>query len=297
MYQKYIILAVAFIVIAYIIYRQKHPVYTEVTIPIPTTPPRPDLLIGFFGAYGTQAADTVGFINLFWEDHFEGDVKAGNNILTAKCATVLSCGDQVYEKFQTTGRDYRVTANATANLTAYFNYLKSIGALQYVKAVTPFDEPNTNVAVGELQKGIDLIKSVAANYPELVGLKFACIYAYQPTPYDCIEQFDYVGIDDYSQMSDILVDGSYGALKAMLKPGQKTILLPGGCFGQDPTPFLNFAEGNPEVAAILCFVWFDAPTPADVNAIAGHPWVGIGNPANTYKQAYIDMGKRIVNGT
>lgn len=294
---EYIILVGVLAVIGYLVYHSQHPTYTDPVIPAPTTPPRTDLLFGYFGAMDNQAADTVGYVNLFWEDHFQGDAKSLSNILTAKVPTVLSFGDQIYEKFQTSGRNYRITANAEANLRAYLTMLQVGGALQYVKGATPFDEPNTNVAVGELQKGIDLIKKVAADYPELAGLKLACIYAYQPQTYDCIEQFDYVGIDDYSQMADILVDGSYATLKAMLKPGQKTIIIPGGAFGEDVTSFLNFAEGNPEVGAILAFVWFDAPTPADVNAIAGHPWVGIGNPASPVKAGYLAAGQRIVTGT
>lgn len=293
---EYIIIGALILFGLYKLYKFKNPTYNDIVVPTPTTY-RNDLLFGYYGAYDDQATDTLGSINLWWECGFQGEPKSISNILTAKVPTVLSCGDPyLYEKFQSGGRCWRVRDDAETRLRAYFEVLRTAGALQYIKAVVPFDEPNTNVAVGEFQKGIDVVKKVSAEFPELAGVKLATIYAFEPTTYDCIEQMDYAGIDDYSQKSAILTNGNYGRLKAMMRPDQKTILVPGGCFGQDPTPFVNFAEENPEVGLVLGFVWFKAPTPADVNAIKGHPWVGIGEPGNPLKDVYIAAGKQVING-
>lgn len=293
---EYIIISALALFVLYRIYKAKHPTFDDIVVPPPAVY-RKDLYFGYFGAYDDQATETLGSVNLWWECGFQGEAKAISNILTAKVATVLSCGDPyLYERFQPSGRNWRVKADAETLLRGHFQALRAAGALQYVKVVVPFDEPNTNVAVGEFQKGIDVVKKVAAEFSELADLKLATIYAFEPTPYDCIEQMDFVGIDDYSQKSAILTNGAYGALKAMLRPDQKTILVPGGCFGQDPTPFVNFAESNPEVAAVLGFVWFKAPTPADVDAIKGHPWVGIGETGNPLKETYLAAGKTVING-
>lgn len=282
---EFILLAIAAAIAALIYKAQNKP--READIPTPTVL-RTDLYAGYYGVMNDQAEKTVGFVNCLWECNFQGHVKAGENILTAKVDTVISLGDQLFTRFADSGRNHRVAVNAKQQLTDYFNYLDLIGALQYVKAVTPFDEPNTQVeSAAELMKSIQIIKEVAAGFPVLAGLKLAVIYAAKPETYDCIEMFDFVGVDDYEALSGMLTDGTYGRMKARLRPDQKTILLPGGAFGQDPTPFINFAHNNPEVLGVLAFTWLGPMVPAD-------KWIGLGDDANPRKQQYIDAFRALI---
>ncbi len=62
------------------------------------------------------------------------------------------------------------------------------------------------------------------------------------------------------------------------------IVMPGGAFGQDPTPFVNWAMGHPEVVAMVSFCWFGPREPND-------KWVGIGT--STLRAAYVAAGKKL----
>ncbi len=269
--------------------------YTDVSIARPAVL-RTDLQFAYFGAYDNQAADTRGYVNQFWEGHFQGDDKALSNILTARVFTVLMCGDQVYEQFKATGQNYRVRADAAARLRAYFKFLQAGGALGYVKRLVPFDEPNTNVTPGDFRKGILLMQGVAAEFPELAGVGFSAIYAYKPLQYEAIELLADAGIDDYAQKSELLVNGSYRQLRDRLRPDQHTILVVGAAFGETIAPWLNFAESNNEVGSIVAFVWFKAPAAKDVNAIPGHPWVGVGESGNWLRDQYLNAGRTVITG-
>lgn len=265
--------------------------YPDVTIPPPATL-RTDLRMGYFGAYDDQATQTKGAVNLWWEAHFQGDQKAIDNIITAAQPTVLMVGDQLYEQFQPTGQNYRLRADADVRLRAYLQFLRNGGALGYVKRLVPFDEPNINVRAGDFRAGIVLAQRVAAEFPELAGVGFAAIYAYKPLQYEAIELLSDVGVDDYGQKSALLTNGAYQQLVARLRPDQHTILVPGGAFGEDITPWFNFAETHQEVGSIVAFVWFNAPRPQDVGAIPGHPWVGIG--FGPLRESYLAAGRLIV---
>lgn len=279
-------LAVAGVVAGVYLYR--HRKINDVDVPKPTVL-RKDLLYGYYGTVGNQAKDTKGVVNLLWEAFLDGSLpKAINNILTAETFTVLDVANQVMHKFADHGRNYEFASYAEQSLRDLFTNLRLTGALKYIKVITPMDEPNTNVASKEdLQKAIDLVIRVAKEFPELDGVKLGVIYAAKPVDYWCIEQFDYVGVDDYDSKSQIFTNGTYEGIKSRLKSGAKTIILPGGGFGQDPQPFINFAHNNQEVGMLVPFTWLDPMQQADT-------WVGLGNDLNPRKQEYIDVGKTII---
>ena len=258
-------------------------------IDFPVVPPRKGVYVGFYGGMKDQAEKTKGHINVWWECQFEGHVKSADNILMAGVASVVSLGNQMFEKFQPGGRNHRLHPNAEQQLTEYFEYLQSRGALSFVKVVTPFDEPNTNVVnADDLRTSVSIIKTVAAKFPELDGLKLAIIYAAKPREWDCIELFDFVGADDYDELSGFLESETYKDIKSRLRPDQKMIILPGGAFGQDLIPFIRFTHLSPEVGCILAFTWLDPMVAAD-------QWIGLGNDANPKKQQYLDEFKKIVD--
>lgn len=73
-----------------------------------------------------------------------------------------------------------------------------------------------------------------------------------------------------------------------MRPDSKTILLPGGGFGQALKPFWNYAHNNKEVGMLIPFTWLDGEDPRDT-------WIGLGNDKNPRKQEYLDYGKIIFN--
>jgi hypothetical protein len=261
--------------------------YEDVNFPLPISL-RTDLKFGFYGTMHDQAEKTKGFVNLLWESQFQGHEKACDNMQTAAVTTVVDLANQCFIKFQDKGRNHKFNPDAVNNLRNLFLYMRERNVLQYFAYAVPMDEPNINVRSAEdLQFAINAIRAAASEFPELNNLKLAIIYAALPEEYWCADQFDLVGVDDYDKKSQIFVNGTYAALLCAKHPNAKTIILPGGAFGQDIIPFLRFAHNNLEVSLVLPFTWLGPMVPAD-------KWVGLGDDANPLKPIYIAAGKTIV---
>lgn len=265
------------------IYKYIHRPVKDIVVSAPAVL-RTDLMYGYYGRLRNQVAETIDHVNLLWESQFEGELNMITNILAAKLPTVLDVGTQCFQKIEASGLNHHYKEDAEDLLRGLFTRLKANGALQYVKWLYPLDEPNTNTTVVDLVYAIRSCKKVALEFPELADVKFAVIYAAKPETYDCIALFDLVGVDDYDNKSQIFTNGTYARLKAQLRSNQKTIILPGGAFGQDITSFINTAHSNPEVSVVLPFVWFGPMVPAD-------KWIGIGDDKNPLKAQYVQAGK------
>jgi hypothetical protein len=101
-----------------------------------------------------------------------------------------------------------------------------------------------------------------------------------------ISSYDWVGFDNYG--GDIFkANGDYSKLKKVLTPTQRIILVPGGAtpWKEDPKPFQNAAENDPQVVLIMPFIWFDNADPAH--------GVGAGIRSNGMSEAYKAVGLRI----
>lgn len=282
----YVIIAILAIAVG--AYLWKHRTIHDIDVPTPAEH-RNDLLYGYYGTLKDQVAWTRGCVNLLWECQFEDWVNTANNMESSGIPTLLDVQPQVFRKIADHGKNHAINPNAEQNLRDLFEYLKSRGVLHQVEYLCPLDEPNTNCATPEdLIAGLIVCRKVAAEYVELVGIKFAVVYAAKPMPFICIEQFDLVGVDDYDAKSTVLT-GVYQDLVKAKRPDAKTILLPGGAFGQDPTPFMNWAHSHKEVALVAPFTWLGPMVPAD-------NWVGLGNPENPRRQQYLDIGRSICGG-
>jgi hypothetical protein len=246
---------------------------------------RTDLLFGYYGRLKDQVAQTARHTNLLWECQFEGTEAAIAAILEAKKYTVLDVSPQMFIRIAEHGRNFRLREDAHFQLYLFFEQLRQSGALEYIKAITPLDEPNTNAeSFEDFAKAIAIIRQVSANYPVLAGVKVACIYAREPEEYPAIGLLDLVGMDDYEMKSSLLTSQSFKRMRAQMRPGAQLILLPGGAFGQDPQPFLAYAHKDEGVAMIVAFVWFGPMQPAD-------KWVGIGE--SQMRSLYLDAGLQI----
>jgi hypothetical protein len=260
---------------------------SDIHIPEPSVK-RKDLFYGYYGAMNDQVAETKDHINIWWEAQFQGHLKAIENIDRTKMFTVLDVTNQCMVKFAEHGRNFKFRPDAEAQLRDLFTTMKQANVLQFVKVLYPMDEPNINSTADDVKQAIFILKKVASEFIELSGVKLGVIYAAKPETYECIEYFDWVGVDDYDEKSTIFdSNGAYTKLKARLHPDQRTVIMPGGAFGQNPVPFVNFAHSNHEVVALVPFVWFGPMQPAD-------KWVGIGQDQNVLKQDYINTGLSLV---
>ena len=264
-------------------YSKKYRKYSDISVPTPTTK-RDDLLFGYYGSTDSQVEETRDHINVFMCSQWDGPDKSIADILSAKMPTIL---DVHYQVFELVGESKlnTVRVDAETRLREFLTLLKDSGAISYIKYIYPIDEPNNNVVdIGVLTSALTLIKKVVSEFSELNHAKYAVIYA-SGDEYTGQDMYDVIGYDDYDKKSSILSEG-YQKLKRSLKPNQTTILVPGGSYLQDPTPFVNFAQSNKEVEMILAFLWAD------------DKWGTVGKPgirSNAVKDAYIAAGKSIIN--
>lgn len=245
----------------------------------PEVPKRADLLFGYYGCADEQANETLDHVNLFWEHQVDGVDKASQNILLMSRTTVLDLSAQMFTRTGDKG-PFTLRDDALVHVMALFQHLSATGALKYVKFLCPIDEPNNTVANETvLLAAIKVVFDAASQFIELRGVRLACIYA-ADKPFICQELFALVGFDDYDMKSHVLVSHKYLTLVESLRPGQQIMLVPGGCYGQDPAPFVNFAQANAEVGAIVCFLWYDNKT-----GTVGAPGIRSGPLRAAYREA------------
>jgi len=206
------ILVLAALAIAGVVYyKLRNRKAGDIEIPAPGTP-RTDLFFGYYGCETGQAAEVKSHTNLHWECQFNGAERAADDILTMGCFTVLDVAPQMFERIADSGKNHALRKDAASRLYQLFDYLSKRGALEYVKVLTPLDEPNTNCrSPQDLSDACQILRHAASNYPELIEVKLGCIYAAKPESFTCIEQFDWVGVDDYDEKSQIFVNGTYAA--------------------------------------------------------------------------------------
>lgn len=277
----YILIAIAAAVCAVWLYKRQH-TYADIVLP-DTGAHRADLLYGYYACMGEQAQEVAGHVNLHHESQFEGPDKAIANILLLRRATALDVSYQVFSDYRP-GVYRTIRPDAWDRLHAFFMLLRERGALEYVKFLYPIDEPNNTVGdAAVLATAVALIRRVAALFPQLDGVRLAVIYA-ADKPFICQELYDLVGFDDYDKKSSVLT-GQYQQLKASLRQGQQTILVPGGCYGQDPTPFIRFAQANAEVGIVMPFLWYDDPW-NNVKAL--------GIRSNATRAQYVAAGQSVI---
>lgn len=238
---------------------------------------RPDLLVGYYSTNDEQPNEVKAHVNLNWETQFQGVAGVVRHMQIMKCSTVLDVSPQLYTRKEVNGETRTVLNNkdlAEDGLRELFDAMAAGGVLRYVLGITPIDEPNHRPGVMDtVPEALATLKKIINEYNELTGVNLVCIYA-TGNPYGSIEMFDWVGFDDYGKRTSVLEKrgGLYGQLTRQLRSTQKTIIIPGGTFGQDPVPFINFAHANKEVVAVLGFLWHKVDNlEEDFTGIVGSP--------------------------
>lgn len=262
--------------------------------PAPPGPSRPGLLYGYFGTQDGQIAETADHINLVhigaWGDWSTPEGREAMMADMCRWAHEALAGNVHRLMFtldwclftQTNPRKLLPEATAVQRLTTFFTRLMNEGLTANTYSWYLVDEPNiseVNLSPAQLQTAIDTVKGVANSqvFPGLANLPFAAIYGASNGAYPGVQLFDWAGFDNYG--APIFTDGQYQHFKSQLRPGQKTILVPGGGdpWRENPEPFYNESQADTDVILIMPFKWFGTD--------------GIG--ANGMAPAYRAVGQRI----
>jgi hypothetical protein len=217
---------------------------------------RTDLLFGYYGQDATTALETAAHANLYFAAAFYGPLEQMAGLTHAKGAGYKAV------VLHLPGYPAGATeAQAAESIRFYLKRLHDAGLLANVVALYPIDEPDHersgNRSDAEVTARNVLIRRVAAEFPELAGVKLAVIYS-DSGRRPGIASYDWIGIDNYDIGCSVLA--RYDELRATLRPDQRLMLVPGGANvgkrpRQDPACFESYAHGNAQMVAIVAFIW------------------------------------------
>lgn len=232
---------------------------TEQQLPVVPSNRRNKLYFGYFGASDEQVNEVADHVNMWFEPCWGGVNVGISHMQKIKLPTIFVIDYALWTN--TSPRTYVGSEKAKQQLRDTFNKLKAADVLKYVIALYPIDEPDlkeTNISANDLLIANMDIREVAAEYSELKNVPLCVTYCGW-SDYRAIEDFDWVGFDDYPARENIFTNGQYSQLKAKLKPSQKITLFPGGAapWMQDPKPFYRKAIEDDQVIAIIPFIWLD----------------------------------------
>jgi hypothetical protein len=164
-------------------------------ISIPAAPQRTDMQFGFFGRWGDVATETKSFTNLDFELLRDDVPTVISNMRLTGHSTVIDLSPRLLVP----GSNPRqMLPLAEPGLRDFFDQLRAGGVLQQVRYISPGDEPNLrdDGTSQILPTEVALMRRVAADYPELAGVKVGVIYAGNK-PMPSIGMVDVAGFDDY----------------------------------------------------------------------------------------------------
>ena len=217
--------------------------------------------LGYYLTLPGQIAETQDHVNLLWLDT-EGrlplDMVLHATTLGKSC--VIDMAGCLFS-----GKTIRL--DAAQRLQVLRSYIKLHGRLSAVEVLVPVDEPNlpeTDVAQ-LLPAAVQIMRDA---WPEA---KVGCIY-YNDGRFQHHHLFDILGFDDYwieagafdkprwyerikLFFGGFVRRGSYLRFAELLRPDQRTWLIPGGTYGEQPAPWVEFAKSRPEVWAVVPFLW------------------------------------------
>lgn len=220
---------------------------------------RTDLLYGYYGVYGEQVEETRGSINLLFENFWEGEERAIQNMQSAGVPIIFDAAVYLLSPYGQLPRS--VTPTAEDNFRKLLLSMRAAGVLRLVYGIVPTDEPNLpeNGSMELIPDMVRIIRKVSSEFPELASVRIGCIY-FSNTEMKYIELFDFVGTNKYGAGGAILAPGGiYDELEARMRPDQDFIIVPGATYGQPTGPFIEYANRNNRVKLIVPFLWRSPP--------------------------------------
>ena len=248
-----------------------------------------------FGYYLTlpgQIEETQDHVNLLWLD-------TQGRLPQQEMARATTLGKAVVIDMQGClfGPDKTILPDATERVQSLRTYIKLHGSLSAVEVLVPCDEPN--LPERDVQALIpEAVRILRDAWPEaLVG----CIY-YNDGRFQHHHLFDVLGFDDYLGgfgifqaprwyeriklfFGGFVRRGSYLRFAELLRPDQKTWLIPGGTYGERPERWVEFAKTHPEVWAIVPFLAASNVDGSNIPGILSQPEI---------RAAYVAAGLSLV---
>lgn len=248
-----------------------------------------------FGYYLTlpgQIEETQDHVNLLWLD-------TQGRLPQQEMARATTLGKAVVIDMQGClfGPDKTILPDATERVQSLRTYIKLHGSLSAVEVLVPCDEPN--LPERDVQALIpEAVRILRDAWPEaLVG----CIY-YNDGRFQHHHLFDVLGFDDYLGGFGICLKprwyeriklffggfvrrGSYLRFAELLRPDQKSWLIPGGSYGERPERWVEFAKTHPEVWAIVPFLAASNVDGSNIPGILSQPEI---------RAAYVAAGLSLV---
>lgn len=262
----------------------------DATIPLPPVL-RTDLQFGYYFSLAGQMAATKDHTSVYFWPQWTSIETLADELAQGPPDVMMDCAPQLTQPI---GRDSRkaVTASAEVALRTRFTELRAAGLLHRVRYLTPFDEPNLFAdSEADLLGALAILKRVAAEFQELSGVKYFCIYGSKAENLYGLEQFDIVGIDNYKQQSEVLTKGAHADLMTKILPGQQVMVIPGAAYYQDPAPFVAYAHAEPRCWGVLPFIWAHVPASADKEG-----WKGLSVQGPEEQERYRKAGLQTLNG-
>jgi hypothetical protein len=230
----------------------------------PTAPPassRKGLLITPFGSDDAQPDETMDWTNALFAA-WGSDEQLAARISKAALPAILDVSDCLF----TPGNPRRYLGDTLAGqrITARLDAVRAAGASANLVALYVIDEPEREAQVGaeEIAAACALCRSIAP------GLALHICYG-DGKDYRGVAFIDWAGVDAYGKGAGVLTD-DVQALKAALRADQRLVLYPGGAdpWRNDPRPFYDYAQSDPQVVAIVPFIWLAEHQGIKINGMA-----------------------------
>ena len=219
--------------------------------------------IGYYLTLPGQIEETQDHVSLFWLDT-QGRLPQQEmaRATTLGKAVVIDMAGCLFNGNATD----KLRPDATERVQSLRTYIKLHGDLSAVKVLVPRDEPN--LPETDVQALIpEAVRILRDAWPEA---QVGCIY-YNDGRFQQHHLFDVLGFDDYDGgfgifqaprwyeriklfFGGFVRRGSYLRFAELLRPDQKTWLIPGGSYGERPERWVEFAKTRPEVWAIVPFL-------------------------------------------
>lgn len=257
---------------------------------------RNDLLFGYYGSVERTWQQVKDNVNLYWYFNFYPQEQFIEEIRQARpeMKFVVDIAPHLTERVQVEEGKTKLicSKDAEENLRAFFLKMQDAGVLHRFTYLYPVDEPQLNMYdAQEHLKMLEVAKKVAAEFPELKNVRWLVIYVAKRDFWN-IDHYDVVGVDQYEQKSEILTNGEHARLLKVKLPHQKTILVPGCGFGQNPDPFVAYAHSySNEVEIVAPFLWFEFTDPKNKDA----DFTGLENAKEDFREKWINAGWKVMN--
>ena len=222
-------------------------------LPQPPAQSRPGLLYGYYGSMHDQVAETANHVNLQWVSPW-GNLMPLDNVI-ARLTEARAWG--IPRVVLDVPMAYEVDAEVKTR--AFFASLHAAGFIDSrISALYPVDEPDLHgKSAEEVIAANAMLRRVAAEFPFIANVPLAVIYTGR-MEWPGIETYDWIGFDDYDRKEGVLSNATWQDLKRRLRPEQRILLVPGAHQCDQVAPFYAKAQEDPQVLAIVAFIWFDA---------------------------------------